>query len=695
MKAEDLRTKFVDFFVGKTHKLLPPASLIPENDPSVLLTTAGMQQFKGYYINPEQAPAKNIVTVQPCFRTSDIDLVGDNTHLTFFEMLGNFSFGGYFKEKAIKMAYEFLTDVLNIEPKRIKCSIFKGDKLNPRDKESAEILEKMGLEYEEFSRKENFWGPTGDEGPCGPTVEFYIDDIEVWNLVFNEYYKEKDGSYRKLETPGVDTGMGLERMLVVINGLKDVYETDVFVPIIKKIEEISGKKYSENQKSFRIIADNMKAAAFLINEGILPLGRDELGSVTQRLIRKAISAARSIGITTNCSEKIAKIIFSIYSEKSFEKEKTIEILKETETQIISAKEAIEKEKREEEKILRENYSLSHCTIEEIKKSNARRQIKEIIWHPWFFLATSLDMLEPGLLDLENRGGGKITLMKNLAGLLAYRGDAMFGNFKPDLKNNLIDIENLALKERRTLEVQNFPLRVKLSVPFKEKIEQTIPMVACLVGEFLFDLKQEKGADEYDFYAMFEELGLSRRNPRVEESIMRSFNASLKKHQELSRTASAGMFRGGLAGESEITTRMHTATHLLLKALQEVLGGEVHQKGSNITSERIRFDFSYPDKMTEDQIKKVENIVNGKIKEDLPVLKKETTVEEAKKIGAEAQFISKYQQYGGKLTLYSIGDYSHELCGGPHVNSTDEIGKFKIIKEESSSAGVRRIRAILE
>jgi len=593
MKAEDLRTKFVDFFVAKDHKLLPPASLIPENDPSVLFTTAGMQQFKRYYSNPGEAPAKNVVTIQPCFRTSDIDVVGDDTHLTFFEMLGNFSFGGYFKKEAVEMGYEFLTQVLNIKPERIFCSIFSGDDKNSRDDESVKVLEAMGLKYEEHSRDDNFWGPTGNEGPCGPTVEFYlspeasakgdVDGVEVWNLVFNEYYKEKDGSYRKLETPGVDTGMGLERMLVVVNGLKDVYETDVFAPIIKKIEEISGLNYQDFNKESRIIADHIKASAFAINDGIVPSNKDA-GYIVRRVIRRMVVKGRKLNIQNNFLSRLFGQTADIYESASKINSETIRrVLDEEETKF--------------------------------------RQT-----------------LENGIKALKRVYGTAIG----------------------------IDPENLS----QEIKIANNVFRTD--------------------GKVVFDIYQTYGFPIELSQEIMTEWGL-----RFDEQTIKEAEEAFRKHQELSRTASAGMFKGGLAGENEITTRMHTATHLLLKALQEVLGSDVHQKGSNITPERIRFDFSYPDKMTEEQIQKVEKIVNDKINENLPISKRETTVEEAKKIGAEAQFIDRYTQYGNKLNLYSIGNYSHELCGGPHVKSTGEIGKFKITKEESSSAGVRRIRAVLE
>jgi len=552
MTAEELRKKFIDFFVARGHKELPPATLIPENDPSVLFTTAGMQQFKRFYTHPEEAPAKNIVTIQPCLRTSDIELIGDDTHLTFFEMLGNFSFGGYGKRETIEWGYEFLVKELGLSPEKIICSIFAGDDKNPGDDESARILDQMKIKYGKHGRDDNFWGPTGNEGPCGPTVEFYVDGVEVWNLVFNEYYF-KDGRYEPLLTPGVDTGMGLERMLVVLNGLKDVYETDVFLPIIKKIEEISGKKYQAFPKQFRIIADHLKAVSFLLNENITPdkIGR---GYISRRLIRRSIVQMRKLEISSGKISEVVKSVGEIYPN-----------------------------------IIKDN-------IISVMEKEAQK-----------FSET----LERGLKEFEK--------------VKAINGETAFKLF----------------------ETYGFPI------------------------ELTQELAKEK-------------------NIAIDRA---GFEKARKKHQEISRAGVSG-FKGGLVGESPITTRMHTATHLLLKALQEVLGKDVHQRGSNINEERIRFDFSYPKPMTDEEIIKVEKIVNEKIREDIPVVKKETTLEEAKKLGAEAQFINKYAQYG-KLTMYSIGNYSHELCGGPHVKSTGEIGKFKIIKEESSSAGVRRIRAKIE
>ncbi len=561
MQSKELREKFIKFFVERGHKLMPPSSLIPENDPSVLFTTAGMQQFKRFYTNPKEAPAKNVVTCQPCLRTSDIDLVGDETHLTFFEMLGNFSFGGYFKKEAIEWAYEFLAKVLNIDSDRMMCSIFSGDEKNPRDDESAEILADMSVKYEEHDRYDNFWGPTGSEGPCGPTVEFYVDGVEVWNLVFNEYYKNSDGSYKKLETLGIDTGMGLERMLVVVNKAENVFHTDIFDLEHKKLHELLT---TENPVAERIILDHIKASCFVLNNKVLPSNKDR-GYIVRRLIRRAIVKAKKIGIEQNFTDKLLEPINKTYQNYGIEVEVITNELK-----------------KEEEKFRK--------------------------------------VLSQGIKEFNK------------------------------IKNNLD-------------------------------------------GEKAFNLYQSYGFPIEITEEMAKEAGI-----KIDE---KEFEKAFNQHQEISRAGVSG-FKSGLVGETEITTRMHTANHLLLKALQEVLGPDVHQRGSNINEERIRFDFSYPKPMTEEEVKKTENIVNEKIAEDLPVVKKETTVEEAKKLGAEAQFLNKYSMYD-KLTMYSIGDpstgsgqaYSNELCGGPHVKSTGGIGKFKIIKEESSSAGVRRIRAVLE
>jgi alanyl-tRNA synthetase len=513
-----------------------------------------MQQFKRFYTHPEEAPAKNVTTCQPCFRTSDIDEVGDDTHLTFFEMLGNFSFGGYFKKEAIEWGYEFLTKELGIKQDRIWCSIFSGDEKNPRDDESAKILEKMGIKYKEFPREDCFWGPTGDEGPCGPCVEMFVDDIEVWTLVFNEYYKNTDGSYRKLETPGVDTGMGLERMLVVKNDFKNVYETDVFEPIIKKIEEISSKKYQEFQKEFGIIADHIKAATFAINDGILPSNKDA-GYIVRRLIRRAIVKAKKLGIENNFISQIAKKIIETYP----------------------------------------NYTFDEKIFSELEKEEQKFR----------------NTLKAGLGEFEK-------VRENLDGGMAFR----------------------------LYETYGFPL------------------------EMTEELAKENNINFYK----------------------KDFEEAFKAHQEKSRTASAGMFKGGLASGGEIETKFHTATHLLLASLREILGKEVNQKGANINSERIRFDFNWPEKLSDEQIKQVEDWVNDKIAQNLDVKMEEMSLAKALQSGATSIPGFKYPDV---VKVFSIGNISREICGGPHVKNTSELGHFKIIKEESSSAGVRRLKAVLE
>lgn len=594
MDSKELREKFIKFFENKGHKLVPPASLIPENDPSVLFTTAGMQQFKKFYTNPEDAPAKNVVTIQPCVRVDDIFEVGDKTHLTYFEMLGNFSFGGYFKKETIEWGYEFLTKELEINPTRIMCSVFSGDDLNSRDDESAKILESMNLKYEEHNREDNFWGPTGNEGPCGPTVEFYIDGIEVWNLVFNEYYKGADSLYRKLETSGIDTGMGFERMLVILNDLNDLYMTDLFLSLIQKIEKISKLQYGDKdddeyikdgkqcwvgvRKSFRIIADHYRSIIALIKENIEP-GKTGRNSVLRILLRVVFVEFHKL--------------FEVNAEKLEFSGKFEDV------------EKLLRQKRFRMDLKPRILELFNECDENVKKA-VQLEMEEYY-----------KLLNPGLTYLK-----KYFEKDEITGDIVYEGRHTFG----------LDIAGVK----------------ELWLFFEKKLSSNLDQ----------ELKEAE-----------------------------------KKHQEISRAGVSG-FKGGLVGESEITTRMHTATHLLLKALQEVLGKDVHQRGSNINEERIRFDFSWPDKMTDEQIKEVENIVNQKITENLPVEKKETTVEEAKELGAEAQFLAKYGQHD-IITMYSIGEYSNELCGGPHVKSTAEIGKFKIVKEESSSSGVRRIRAVLE
>lgn len=582
MESDTIREKFLKFFESKGHKIVPP-SLLVSDDPTTLFTTAGMQQFKGFYKKPKGAPSCCVATIQPCLRTSDIEEVGDATHLTFFEMLGNFSFGypemagSYFKEKAIKYGWEFLTKELGIEKSWISATYFKGNNLVPEDLESKKILEgylSKGLnKITGQGFEDNFWSLGTEGSPGGPTVEFYVDNIEIWNIVFNEYVF-KNGKYISSEHKGVDTGLGLERLAVVMQNVRDIFETDLFLPIIHKIEELSGKGYRDFEREFRIIADHIKAAVFAINEGVIPSNKEQ-GYIIRQLIRKAVVQVYKIGMYTPMAgirgeingspvskdrfDKISAIIFQIYTGqlgKGF----------------ISTNEIEDHLFHEEERFLQIIYSAEHY----IKKTH--------------------EISGKELFDLSQTRGIPIDISLDLVSM------------------------------------------------FKSKIRL-------------------KAVEEYD------EL--------------------VKKHKQLSRTAAAGMFKGGLADAGEQTTKLHTAAHLLLAALRQTLGGYVIQKGSNITPERLRLDFSHPEKLTPEQIKQVEDLVNEQITQDLPVSRAEMTVDEAKKSGAMGVFEHKY---GDKVKVYSIGDFSKEICGGPHIKSTGKLGYFKIIKEESSSRGVRRIKA---
>lgn len=589
-----LREKFIQFFTGQKHKYLAPSSLIPE-DPSVLFTTAGMQSLMPYLMGEKHPEGDKLINIQRCIRTDDIEEVGDENHLTFFEMMGFWGLGAYWKKEAIKYTYDFLTIELGFDSSKFGVTCFEGDAKNniPKDIESAEIWKKLGVNRIAFlGYKDNFWGPTGLEGPCGPDTEVFMwstqDEIpheiditdkrwvEIGNDVFMQYRKTSEGKYELLKQKNVDFGAGLERLVAFVENKNNVFETELFWPLIKKIEEISGKKYNDCQKEFRIIADHIKAAVFAINDGVLPSNK-ERGYVVRRLIRRTMVKLNSLGLTRNTLSDLADKVFEIYKG---------------------------------------TYEFNHENIiNEIQKEETK------------FINT----LSIGLKEFEKQ-------KQNLTGEIAFNLYQTFG----------------------------FPWEMTAEL-----------------------------AEENDINVNREE-----------------FEKAFKQHQELSRTASAGMFRGGLSGGGEIETKYHTANHLLLKALQMVLGSGVHQRGSNITAERLRFDFSYPGKMTEDQIRKVEDIVNQKINDNLPVSMTEMTVKEAQEKGAEAQFTAKY---GEKVKVYSIGDssgdsstdsinspqassgppFSREICGGPHVQSTGVLGHFRIIKEESSSSGIRRIKAILE
>jgi len=567
MTSIKLRQEFLNFFEKKEHKIVPSSSLLPA-DPTVLFTTAGMQQFKPYYLGEKSPYGLNVVSCQKCFRTSDIEEVGDQSHLTFIEMLGNFSFGGYFKEEAIKFAYELLISNFQLPISNLKVTVFGGDKEVSRDEESVKIWDKLGFSENKgnlsfVGREENFWGPTGEEGPCGPTTEIYFKNLELWNLVFNEYYQDRKRSLAPLEQKGVDTGMGLERLAMVVQNKPSVYETDLFEPIIKEIHE--QKKYRGltcvNLRSQRIIADHIKGAVFLISEGIFP-SNVEQGYVLRRVLRRAIRYGKLLNLPRNFLIPLAQKVIEIYQDEYRE-------VKSKETDILTV---IQNEEEKFEKTLSQ-----------------------------------------GLKQFE-----KITKAGDISGIDAFHLFDTYG----------------------------FPL------------------------ELTEELAKEK-------------------NITVD---IKGFQEAFEKHREISRAGVKAKF-GGIGKEASYeATRLHTATHLLHSALREILGSHVQQMGSDITPQRLRFDFSHSQKMTEEEIKKVEDLVNQKIKEDLEVKREEMDYQEAIKAGALAFFKEKYPEI---VSVYSIDNFSKEICAGPHLRRTSELGIFKIIKEESCGAGIRRIRAILK
>ncbi len=587
MQSSEIRAKFLEFFKSKGHTVIPSASLIPENDPTVLFTTAGMHPLVPFLMGEVHPGGKRLTDVQKCIRTGDIDEVGDPTHLTFFEMLGNWSLGEYFKEDAIKYSFEFLTSPqwLGLDKNLLAVSVFQGDQDAPFDEEAFNIWACLGISEKRIAKlpkKNNWWGPAGETGPCGPDTEMFYwtgkpeevpesfnDDhplwVEIWNDVFMQYNKRADGTFEPLVQKNVDTGMGLERTVAILNKT-DVYLTDSFKPIIEEIEKLSGKKYGADEattKSMRIVADHLRAAVFILGDerGVVPTNAGQ-GYVLRRLIRRAVRHAKLLGIkdvfASSVANKIINNFKNIYAELSKNSEKII----------------------------------TELSAEENK------------------FATALD-----------KGLKEFSRLTEVDGKVAFDLYQSYG----------------------------FPL------------------------ELTEELSRERGF-------------------KVDKEV---FSAEFKKHQDLSRTASAGQFKGGLAGTSEQEVKLHTATHLLHKALIDVLGIPADQKGSNITPERLRFDFECPRKVTPEELIKIEEIVNQKIQEDLPVHFEVLSVEEAKAKGAIGIFEDKYAALGGNIKVYFVGDYSKEICGGPHVEHTGVIGKFKIQKEEAVAAGVRRIKAVIE
>lgn len=614
MELRHIRHRFLDFFREKGHTILPSASLLPENDPTVLFTTAGMHPLVPYFLGEVHPGGTRLANSQKCLRTDDIDEVGDNRHLTFFEMLGNWSFGDYFKRESISWAFEFLTapDRLALDPKRIYVTVFEGDADAPRDVESIDIwqaqFEMRGigaevgsvLEHEPASgangpriyaypKKKNWWGPAGQTGPCGPDTEIFYDMgtphdpafgsmchpncdcgrfVEIWNNVFMEYEKRADGTFVPLVQKNVDTGMGLERMATILQAKETVFDTDAFTSLIHAIERLSGAKYQpedvQQTRSFRIIADHIRAATFVVGDqrGVAPSNVGQ-GYIVRRLLRRAIREGRRLGMKDAFTAHLAEIMI-------------------------------------------EEYGIDYPEL----KENCEKIVMEFSREEEKFGKT----LEKGLRELE-----KMLEKGVLNGEQAFQLFSTYG----------------------------FPL------------------------ELTEELLRERG----------------------QAADREAFQAEFKKHQELSR-ASSGTFKGGLADDSAASTRLHTATHLLHQALRIVLGSHVEQRGSNITPERLRFDFPHPQKVTPEELAKVEELVNDAIKRDLPVSFDMMNPADAKAAGAIGLFDDKYAQLGGQIKVYSVGDFSKEICGGPHVTHTGDLGSFKILKEEAVSAGIRRIKAVV-
>ncbi len=615
---KDLIKAYINFFKGKNHKEIPNAPLIPEHDPTVLFTTAGMHPLVPYLLGQKHPLGKRLVNAQKCIRTTDIDSVGDEFHLTFFEMLGNWSIGDYFKKEAIAFSFEFLTKILKIPKEKLAITCFAGDKENkiPKDEEASKIWQDLGIKPSRIKflgREDNWWGPAGKTGPCGPDTEMFYKGTEIWNDVFMQYNKDEKGKYEELKQKNVDTGMGVERVLAILNNKKSVYETEVFLPIIEKIERLSKKKYGREEgetRAMRIIADHIKASVFLLAENLQP-GNIERGYVLRRLIRRAVRYGKVIMMQNNFTKELAEIVINIYPDyKHLEKTKNF-ILQEIE-----------------------------------KEENRFRQS----------LASGLRFFEKIAQDktpIPENKFKKLMMMPNKTEIIAE----MFENKK-----------------------RGKDYSIKKAGITKAEIDK-----AAIYGKESFLLSQSYGFP----FEMILEFAMARRFLLDCES----FESEHLKHQQLSRTATEGKFKSGLADKSEETTKLHTATHLLNQALREILKKpDLHQKGSNITAERLRFDFNFDRKLTDEEIKKVENLVNKKIQDKLPVICTEMTLEEAKKQGIKGVFEHKY---GEKVKVYSIGSFSREICAGPHVTNTSQLGRFKITKEESSASGIRRIKAILE
>jgi len=595
MTAGELRDMYVGFFEGKGHTAISGGSLIPENDPTILFTTAGMHPLVPYLLGEPHPGGKRLCNCQKCIRTGDIDEVGDPSHLTFFEMLGNLSLGDYFKQEAIAWSHEFLTSrqYLGFDPANLFVTVFEGNATVPRDEDSIREWQKLGIPESRIlalPEEDNWWGIPGGSGPCGPDTEMFIDTgktpcgaacrpgcscgkyFEIWNDVFMEYRRTEEGGYEKLQQHNVDTGMGVERTVAMLQGKNTVFETELFLPIIEVISANCGKTMGsdeETDRAFRVIADHMRCAVFVLGDerGVVP-GNLGQGYVLRRLIRSAVRYARQLDLPPGFTAPIAETVIQRYGE------------------------------------LYPALTQHHDRV--VQELGAEEEKFE-------------KTLSRGIAEID-----KVLTQMSSHGQMVLPGRVAF----------------------RLYDTCGFPL------------------------EFTEEICGERG------------VSVDRKG----------FEKAFAKHREVSKKGADKAFKGGLADASETTTRLHTATHLLLQSLKVVLGEHVRQKGSNITSERLRFDFSHPAKMTEEELRQVENLVNEKIQQKLPVTMRMMALEEAVKLGAEAQFTGKY---GEQVKVYAVEGFSQEVCGGPHVGNSGELGHFRIKKEESSSAGVRRIRAVLE
>ena len=597
MNASELRETYQSYFEGRGHKRIPSAPLLPENDPSVLFTTAGMHPLVPYLLGEPHPLGRRLTDVQKCIRTNDIAEVGDAWHLTFFEMLGNWSLGDYFKAESLAWSHEFLTRVLGIDPQRLAVSVFAGDADAPRDEESAGIWRSLGLppgRIRYLPKADNWWGPVGSSGPCGPDSEMFVDTglpdhpgcrpgcpcgkwLEVWNNVFMAYHKTADGRTLPLARPNVDTGMGLDRTLAILQGVDDIFQIEPIRPLVERLEQLSGRAYSENPAPFRIIADHLRAATFAISDGAAP-ANVEAGYVVRRMLRRAVRFGRELGIQADfCagfSATVVDLFATAYPELAFGRDRIAE--------------TIDREESKFKATLERGLKVYHRAAERLRQAGSNT-----------------------LPDGNNMPSNTLT------------GEEAFDLY----------------------ETYGFPL------------------------EMTVELAQEEGL-------------------QVDKA---GFERCYTAHQEQSRQAMAQKFKGGLADAAEDTTRLHTAAHLLQAALRQALGPSVEQRGSNITAERLRFDFSHPVKLTPDQLAAVERLVNEQIALGLPVTLAMMPLEEALAAGALAFFTGKY---GEQVKVYSIGNFSREVCGGPHVENTARLGRFKIVKEEAVKQGVRRIRAVL-